>query len=314
MHPQEIQKKVHCLRCNLQQHEYNFIQIPYKLLIKEHDHKIRKEEDFFNIMKTYAINPIEVRNANEEENEILRNLKKGNLFYIKSDNDKIPVLIRRLHPKLSNKEYVEIKRLMQFQQQEIPICQDCYMELIQYLEFAGGQDFLLETIKQKSKKQKHKSTDLTIKQLESFKRPYYKENKEMHQTMKGICSYFKQKRCAADIGNSHSMIPSLKKSDITNKIQKNSTFHSVSSNETFLKEGSKLSFKKDSLNEEMDSIMNKYLKSNEKEENSYQRLEKKIRPLVCKEKQGRKPGKSGHSLWMSMDSTKTNITNLKNEY
>lgn len=98
-------------------------------------------------MRAYALNPIEVRNANEEENEILRNLRKANLFYIKSDNDKIPVLLRRLHPRLNNREYMEIKDLMEFQEHKILICQNCYMELIQYLDFAGGEEFLLESIK-----------------------------------------------------------------------------------------------------------------------------------------------------------------------
>ena len=301
----DLQRQIHCLRCNQFQHSKNFIEISYKLLIKEHNHKIRKEEEFFNLMKTYALNPIEVRNANEEENEILRNLKRGNLFYIKSDNDKIPVLLRRLHPRLSNKEYKEIKDLMEFQEHKILICQDCYMELIQYLQYAGGEENLLETIKLKAKLQKHKSSDLTIKKLEALKKPFYQENKQMHDKMKSVCSYFRQKRCGASM-NFHAqseMMQPGKNTQIIKNLSKESTLN-------FTNYGI---VKKDSYQEEVDSLIEKYA-GNEKE-SAYNRLENKIKPNIIelKSKNMRMKYPSLHQFHSSMDSTRTNITKKSNK-
>lgn len=286
---------MHCLRCNQPQHDRNFIEVPYKLLIKEHDHKIRKEDEFFNIMKTYAINPIEVRNANEEENEILRNLKKGSIFYIKSDNDKIPVLIRRLHPRLSNKEYLEIKGLMEFQQHKIAICQDCYMELIQYLQYAGGQDFLLETIRFQAKKQTHKSADLTIKQLEKLKKPFYQQNKQMNEELKGVCSHFRQKKCTGR------QFPEENQQK-SREFKKNKTFHS-----DFM--GSSMSLsriltkskEKDNFSKEVNELVEKYLDLSK--DSAFKRLEQKIKPIVLKEKKTIRGVNSLHSVKMSLDST-----------
>jgi len=300
----DLQKQIHCLRCNQFQHSKNFIEICYKLLIKEHNHKIRKEEEFFNLMKTYALNPIEVRNANEEENEILRNLKRGNLFYIKSDNDKIPVLLRRLHPRLSNKEYMEIKDLMEFQEHKILICQDCYMELLQYLQHAGGQENLLEMIKIKAKRQKHKSSDLSIKKLEVLKKPFYQENKQMHDKMKSVCSYIRQKRCGASLNfNAKSEL-------IANPVKNPQTVRNFSKNNTlnFLNYGVINGIiKKDPYQEQVDSLVEIY---GENKESAFKRIENRINPKVIEEKSKNMRIKypSLHQFHLSMDSTKTNIT------
>lgn len=295
---------MHCLRCNQPQHDRNFIEVPYKLLIKEHDHKIRKEDEFFNIMKTYALNPIEVRNANEEENEILRNLKKSSIFYIKSDNDKIPVLIRRLHPRLSNKEYLEIKGLMEFQQHQIPICQDCYMELIQYLQYAGGQDFLLETIRFQAKKQTHKSADLTIKQLEKLKKPFYHQNKQMPEGLKGVCSHYRQKKCAGMqlLGESQQK---------SKESQKHKTFHGdlMGSSMSLSRIMTKQSDEKEHFNKEVNQLVEKYLDLSK--DSAFKRLEQRIKPIVLKEKKTIRGANSLHSVKMSLDST--HFTNINNK-
>ena len=347
LHPLDLQKKIHCLRCNEYQHDKNFIEIPYKLLIKEHDHKIRKEEEFFNLMKTYALNPIEVRNANEEENEILRNLKKSNLFYIKSDNDKIPVLLRRLHPKLYNKEYKEIKVLMEFQEHKILICQDCYMELIQYLQFAGGEENLLDRIKSKAKFQNHKSSDLTIKKLETLKKPFYSNNKIMHDKMKSICSYFRQKRCGASFNfneEKKSMEIQHKRQNTpligyNRKIQNvNSSclnFHTNASifnnyasnnnsendNKSILNYNYKKNLKRNENNdptkEQVDSLIEMY-GENKKEMSILERLENKIKPIIrdrnSKNFKVKYPSTHQfHMLKASLDSTKTHITTTANK-
>lgn len=311
MHPLDLQKNIHCLRCNGFQQDQNFIEISYKLLIKEHDHKIRKEEEFFNLMKTYALNPIEVRNANEEENEILKNLKRANLFYIKSDNDKIPVLLRRLHPKLTNKEYMEIRGLMEFQEHKILICQDCYMDLIQYLQYAGGQENLLEMIKQKAKSQKHKSNDLTIRRLENLKKPLYKANQVMHDKMKMICSYFRQKRCGQSFYNSSEDLPQI--NDKTNK-KFNSKVNLNLTRESSLNFTINSKFlKRDSYKEQVDSLIEKYIEEPKEKVSVFKRLEDKIKPIVrARNKNYSVKYTSLHTfsnLKVSFDSATTNVTN-----
>jgi hypothetical protein len=258
-------------------------------------------------MKTYALNPIEVRNANEEENEILKNLRKANLFFIKSDNDKIPVLLRRLHPKLNNREYKEIKDLMEFQEHKVLICQECYMELIQYLDFAGGEEFLLESIKGKANNQRHGNKDLTIKRLEKLKIPFYEEKKQMIEKMKTICSYHKEKKCGFQEGQ----FPS----NIRITAEKPKTLHREKSFFSGYVKGKTLSFHENSsrvsrIDNETEILVEKYAGGLEEEKKTYpkafKRLEQKIMPIKKKQMSLHR----FRSLKTSLDSTNTQMTSF----
>lgn len=188
MQPLKLQREIHCLRCGKYEHFNNFTQIDYKTLIIDHEKKNKAGQNIFNKLHQFSENPIRLITSDESDKEIYKILNKTNLYYIKSDNDKIPIILRKIYPKLTNKEYFNLKNLMEFQQKIIKICHYCYLELTETKD-----ESLKKTLYNKIKNgieilEKHQNNELNIKKLEKLKKPFYNLNKIVKEDLKTECS------------------------------------------------------------------------------------------------------------------------------
>jgi hypothetical protein len=51
---------------------------------------------------------------------------------------KVPYELHKLYPALSEEEYERLAKVPSFLNEEIPVCQDCYLELVRTEKLASG--------------------------------------------------------------------------------------------------------------------------------------------------------------------------------
>lgn len=99
----------------------------------------------------------------------------------------IPDLIKRIHPNISNSEYQKLKNKTSFLEKNLNVCQNCYLDLIEYKTESNSSKKMYEVVRN-SLHIHHESNDLLLKTKELVKKPLNEANKMFKDFAKQDCS------------------------------------------------------------------------------------------------------------------------------
>ena len=156
--PIQPNKEAYCINCGQQVESYKLFEISFKNLIESQEN-LKRDKQFFPVYDNVNMtsNGIEVIPAEEktDKNKKIKILRKLKAFNFK--NFVIPKVISELYPKLSFKDYNNLKKDTVFKNKKEFICDACYLEITKYCSMGGSNNlYLLKCFK---KEDKNKNTN-----------------------------------------------------------------------------------------------------------------------------------------------------------